>query len=249
MLGRSGAEQPLSVGSVKTNIGHLEAAAGVAGLIKAVLVLRHQAVPASLHFHQLNPHIDLGGAPIRVPTALLERAVGCVGVSSFGFSGTNAHVVLERARGVSLERAGAVSPDRAALNRAVSPGPTAPNRAASPDPRPSLVLPLSARDPAALETLATGWSTALAAPGADLPALCHTAGAGRARFAHRLAIVAADPAAAIAALHQHPPHRHEASRRGWRSCAPARAPPTPAWQPGWPISPRCSAPCWSGATR
>ena len=169
-----GRTRDLPVGSVKTNIGHAEAAAGIAGLIKAVLMLRHQAIPASLHFRRLNPHIDLGGVPITVPVELTPRALRYAGVSSFGFSGTNAHVVLEHAN-VDAE-------DPAA------------------DRRPARVLPLSARDPAALDALAAAWSARLAEPGADFAALCHTAGAGRARFAHRLAVVAADAAAARAAL-------------------------------------------------
>ena len=90
-------DRPLHVGSVKTNIGHPEAAAGVAGLIKAVGMLRNQALPPTLHFKKLNPHIDLGGVDIRVPTELTETEIRAVGVSSFGFSGTNAHIVLERA--------------------------------------------------------------------------------------------------------------------------------------------------------
>ncbi|MGH7030128.1 MAG: type I polyketide synthase, partial [Stellaceae bacterium] len=171
-----GRERPLWVGSVKSNIGHAEAAAGIAGLIKAVLMLRHRAVPASLHFHRLNPHIDLSGAPIAVPTALRQVPdLACVGVSSFGFSGTNAHVVVERA-------------------------PEEPERAA--DPRPLQVLALSARDPAGLDALTERWDEALAAPAADFAALCHTAGAGRARFSHRLAVVAADAAAARQGLDQ-----------------------------------------------
>ena len=100
-----GRRRDLPVGSVKTNIGHAEAAAGIAGLIKAVLMLRHQAIPASLHFRRLNPHIDLGGVPITVPAGLTPRALRYAGVSSFGFSGTNAHVVLERADGGVLEHA------------------------------------------------------------------------------------------------------------------------------------------------
>ncbi|MBS0540050.1 MAG: polyketide synthase, partial [Proteobacteria bacterium] len=76
----AGRRKPLSVGSVKTNIGHTEAAAGVAGLIKAVLMLRHQTVPASLHFKQLNPHIDLGGVPIEVPTATSAAELSRIGV-------------------------------------------------------------------------------------------------------------------------------------------------------------------------
>ncbi|HEY3909040.1 MAG TPA: SDR family NAD(P)-dependent oxidoreductase [Stellaceae bacterium] len=167
-------DRPLWVGSVKSNIGHAEAAAGVAGLIKAVLMLGHSAVPASLHFHQLNPHIDLGDAPLVVPTGLQALPeLASIGVSSFGFSGTNAHVVIERAPPAAERRA---------------------------DPRPLHLLALSARDRAGLETLAERWERALAAPGADFAALCHTAGAGRARLSQRLAVVAADVAAARAEL-------------------------------------------------
>jgi acyl transferase domain-containing protein/SAM-dependent methyltransferase/acyl carrier protein len=226
------------VGSVKTNIGHAEAAAGIAGLIKAVLMLRHQAIPASLHFRRLNPHIELGGVPITVPVELTPRALRYAGVSSFGFSGTNAHVVLERADGGVLERADGGVPERAdggvleradggvlehadggvlehadagvlehadggVLERADAVVPEHANVDAedpAADRRPARVLPLSARDPAALDALAAAWSARLAEPGADFAALCHTAGAGRARFAHRLAVVAADAAAARAAL-------------------------------------------------
>ncbi|MDR3538264.1 MAG: polyketide synthase [Acetobacteraceae bacterium] len=92
-----GRTRPLTVGSVKTNIGHTAAAAGVAGLIKAVLMLRAQAAPPVVHFRAMNPHVTLDGVPVEVPTALMPRALGCVGVSSFGFSGTNAHVVVQRA--------------------------------------------------------------------------------------------------------------------------------------------------------
>ncbi len=141
----AGRAKPLRVGSVKTNIGHTEAAAGIAGLIKAILMLRHQTVPASLHFKSLNPHIDLGGVPIEVPTASTAAELGCVGVSSFGFSGTNAHIVVERA----------------------------PARAVA-DPRSAHLLTLSARDSAALEQLRARWLDALV-PSADLAALARSA--------------------------------------------------------------------------
>ncbi|MBN8902730.1 MAG: type I polyketide synthase, partial [Rhodospirillales bacterium] len=251
-----GRTRELLVGSVKTNIGHAEAAAGVAGLVKAVLMLRHQAVPPTLHFERLNPHIDLGGVPVSVPTALIERDVRVVGVSSFGFSGTNAHVVLERAETaravpVAVAPSAAVAPPVAAAPSVSWPGlsrppttlpheapavvdgrpspamtrggtATAPGTAAVPSQegtgtaavptrggtgtapgtarRPVHALPLSARDPAALEALVAAWSETLADPAADFAALCHTAGAGRARFAHRLAIVAPDAGAARTAL-------------------------------------------------
>jgi len=90
-----------AVGSVKTNIGHLEAAAGIAGLIKAALLLQHGVIPPHLHFSHLNPHIALEGTPFVIPTAAMDWRRGDAprraGVSAFGFGGTNAHVVLEEA--------------------------------------------------------------------------------------------------------------------------------------------------------
>ncbi|HEX4448075.1 MAG TPA: acyltransferase domain-containing protein, partial [Polyangiaceae bacterium] len=92
-------ERALRVGSVKTNIGHLEAAAGMAGLIKVALAMHHGALPPSLHFQKPNPHIDFDGLRIRVQSTLEawepESGRRLAGVSSFGFGGTNAHVVVE----------------------------------------------------------------------------------------------------------------------------------------------------------
>ena len=95
------ASRPLLIGSVKTNLGHLEAAAGITGLIKLVLALRHRAIPPHLHFRTPSPHIPWSELAVRVPDCLMPwepiggRRVG--GVSSFGYSGTNAHVVVEEA--------------------------------------------------------------------------------------------------------------------------------------------------------
>ncbi len=94
-----GRERPLWIGSVKTNIGHLEGAAGIASLIKAVLMLQHRRMPASLHFRAPNPRVDWDSLPIRVVTEARDfedrgRPI-TIGVNAFGFSGTNAHVVLE----------------------------------------------------------------------------------------------------------------------------------------------------------
>ena len=93
------ADAPLPIGSVKTNLGHLETAAGVAGLVKAVLALQHRQIPASLHFETPNPHIDFAALKLRVPVALepFPESDGphFVGVNSFGFGGANAHVILE----------------------------------------------------------------------------------------------------------------------------------------------------------
>src|ERR1700730_501374 len=91
-------EAPLLIGSVKTNLGHLETAAGVAGLLKALLVLKHGCIPASLHFETPNPNIDFVALKLRVPTSLepFPKTSGprMVGVNSFGFGGANAHVLL-----------------------------------------------------------------------------------------------------------------------------------------------------------
>jgi microcystin synthetase protein McyG len=94
------ADEPLLLGSVKTNIGHLEGAAGIAGLIKVVLSLHHRTIPPHLHFQSLNPYIDWGTLPVQIPTTLTDWHTEkklIAGVSSFGFSGTNAHILLEAA--------------------------------------------------------------------------------------------------------------------------------------------------------
>ncbi|EDY22237.1 Erythronolide synthase [Chthoniobacter flavus Ellin428] len=93
------ADEPLTIGSVKTNLGHLETAAGVAGVVKAMLVLKRKQIPANLHFETPNPNIDFEKLRLRVNTTLepLPEAKGprLAGVNSFGFGGANAHVILE----------------------------------------------------------------------------------------------------------------------------------------------------------
>lgn len=92
------ADAPLPIGSIKTNLGHLETAAGIAGLLKAMLVLKHGQIPPSLHFQKPSPHIDFEKLKLRVPTALEPFPDGkgerLAGVNSFGFGGANAHVIL-----------------------------------------------------------------------------------------------------------------------------------------------------------
>jgi acyl transferase domain-containing protein/acyl carrier protein len=94
-----GREQPLRIGSVKTNIGHLEAASGIAGFIKVALAMHHRRLPPSIHFHKPSPYIPFEALRIRVQTTLepWEAADGrrLAGVSSFGFGGTNSHVIVE----------------------------------------------------------------------------------------------------------------------------------------------------------
>jgi acyl transferase domain-containing protein/acyl carrier protein len=186
------AAQPLWVGSVKSNIGHLEPAAGIAGLMKAVLMLQHQQIPASLHFTQPNPHVDWARLPLRIPTALTAwdaAAPRIAGVSSFGLSGTNVHAILEEAPGAA--RAAAAEPEADGDGRA--------DPAAAGEP---CVLPLSARTPAALQALAAAVRDRLASPelAAPLAAIVRTAAVRRSHHAHRLAVAGPTRAAWIAAL-------------------------------------------------
>lgn len=160
--------EPLWIGSVKTNIGHAEAAAGVAGLIKVILSMRRQWLPAHLHFETPNPHLDLERLPARIPVQgqpwRRERQPLRAGVSSFGFSGTNAHVVIEQA---PL---------------------TAPARRSAPE-RARHVLALSARSPSALAELVKSFADWLPNhPDARLADICHAANAGRAHHEYRVAV-------------------------------------------------------------
>ena len=167
VLDRGRGENPLVVGSVKTNLGHLEAAAGVAGLIKAVLSLQREGIPPHLHFQSMNPHIDWGGLRVEVPQQWKPWPRGerprLAGVSGFGFSGTNAHVIVEEA---PLQ-----------------------SRAARTVERPLHLLALSARSEAALEDLGQRYAEVLAEGREDLADICHTANAGRAHFEYRLSAV------------------------------------------------------------
>lgn len=163
-------EVPLWVGSVKTNIGHLEEAAGVTGLIKVILSMQHGQIPPHLHFRNPSPHIDWNKCSIRVPTECTTWDVPrkIAGVSSFGLGGSNAHLVLEEAP---------------------------PPKPALPSGHPSLFT-LSAKSPTALRELAHKYSDFLSAkessiaPAIELADLCHTTHTGRSHFAHRLSIVA-----------------------------------------------------------
>ena len=215
--------KPLLIGSVKTNIGHLESAAGVAGVIKVVLALQHGRIPPHLHFKQASPHIDWQRHPVQVAAEGCAWTAGAAprraGVSSFGFSGTNAHMVLEEAPQARADAA---------------PGTLAPLH----------VLPLSARSRKALQAMACDYAALLVAPGADAGAvagagrgsamasgpgagaaadagartfadIAHSAGTGRSHFAERIAVVAADAQTAGAALLAFANgERHEALHEG-----------------------------------
>ncbi len=177
------AERPLLVGSVKSNLGHLEAAAGVAGLLKVVLSLAAREIPPHLHFRTPNPHIPWGELPVEVPVARRPwngEARRVAGVSSFGMSGTNAHLVVAEAPPEDDGRRPA---------------------GAAPPARPLHLLPLSAKDEPALRQLAGRYARHLALhPEQDLADVCFTAAVGRSRFQHRLAAVGATPAELAASL-------------------------------------------------
>ncbi len=158
------------IGSVKTNIGHALTAAGIAGLIKVLLMLRHGRIPPSLHFNASNPRIDFASTPFFVadqprPWARLDDSPRRAAVSSFGFSGTNAHLLVEEA-------------------------PATPARAAASGP---FVFPVSARSQAALERRCRELAQALtAAPQPDLCDVAHTLTVGRTHWPHRAAFVASE---------------------------------------------------------
>jgi acyl transferase domain-containing protein/acyl carrier protein len=166
-------DRPLMIGSVKTNIGHLESAAGIAGLMKVVLSLQHQQLPPHLHFNQPNPYIPWDELPVKVTTALTPWQTGerprIAGVSSFGASGTNAHVVLEEAPTLALE----------------------PSRVH----RPFHLLTLSAKTPEALTQLTQRYQDYLSTyPNSALGDICFTANTGRSHFTHRLGVVSGSTA-------------------------------------------------------
>ncbi|HMG55397.1 MAG TPA: beta-ketoacyl synthase N-terminal-like domain-containing protein, partial [Kofleriaceae bacterium] len=199
---------PLLVGSVKTNLGHTEAAAGIAGLIKTALALHHGRIPAHLHAEPRNPSIPWAGLAVDIPHRLQDWPGGgprLAGVSSFGFSGTNAHVILEaapqaspspaRAAGVA-ERAGAGAPglarteDRLAVLSARSDEGVRAAAAVRTEDRLDVAV-LSARSEDALRATARRHAQWLAArPALELADVCHTTRTGRSHLEHRLAAVA-----------------------------------------------------------
>jgi microcystin synthetase protein McyG len=177
------ATEPVILGSAKSNMGHLEAAAGIAGLIKVVLSLQHAQIPPNLHFQEPNPHIDWANLPVTVPTTLTDwpAARPCAGVSSFGFSGTNAHVVVEKAPTTTLTPG-------AAINGAHADRETAATDLAN--ERPQHLLTLSAKTEAALTALAHRYVDFFATQDdVALGDLCYSAYTGRNHFEHRLSVV------------------------------------------------------------
>ncbi|MYT14312.1 Acyl transferase domain-containing protein [Streptomyces sp. SceaMP-e96] len=174
-----------AIGSVKSNIGHLETAAGIASLIKAVLQLQHRELAPSLHFRTPNPRIDFDATPFRVNAGRVAWEPGAtprrIGVSSFGIGGTNAHVVLEE------------SPAAGPAPEPVANGPAA--------DRPQLLL-LSARTPQALEAATDRLAGRFAGPDApEVADAAYTLQTGRRPMRHRRAVlVPPDPARAASLL-------------------------------------------------
>jgi acyl transferase domain-containing protein len=187
-------ERPLVIGSVKTNVGHLEAAAGIAGLIKAVLVLEHEQIPAHLHFEKINPHIDWGGVPVEIPLRARPwpRSEGrrLAGVSSFGFSGTNAHVILEEAPKLTPHE-----PQCEPLQH---------------------LLAVSARTESALGKLGESYAEALGEAEVPPGDFCFSINAGRAHFEYRLAVSGSSREQLREALLKALPGRRVVDREGVR---------------------------------
>ncbi len=161
------ADQPLYVGSVKTNLGHTEGAAGVAGLIKIALALHHQQIPASLHLAQKNPTIPWETYQLEIPCETIswpETETAVAGVSAFGIAGTNAHIVASQA-------------------------PT--DNSEPPLLAPTFLLPLSAQTDTALQAVAQNYHAFLMQDNApDLAQILYTAARRQSHLEHRLALVA-----------------------------------------------------------
>ena len=165
-------DRPLIIGTAKTSVGHLESAAGVAGVIKVVLSLRRGMIPRHLHFTQLNPAITLEDIPAVIPVQAIPWPRGqklrIAGLSFFGGSGTIAHMIVEEAPQVHAR------PES--------------------NSRTSQLFCLSAKTPAALDELAGRYERYLANPARiSLSEVCYGAAAGRSHFNHRLAVVSATP--------------------------------------------------------
>jgi acyl transferase domain-containing protein/NADPH:quinone reductase-like Zn-dependent oxidoreductase/surfactin synthase thioesterase subunit/acyl carrier protein len=165
-------DAPLLIGSIKSNIGHLESAAGVSSLFKVILAFKHKTIPGNLHYHKLNPKIDISSIPAKIVTELTpwnvkEGQKRVAGISGFGFTGTNAHIILEEAP--SLE---AIESKR--------------------EERPSHLLILSARSKEALHELIKEYQVFLKTTEERLVDIVYTASIGRNHDLFRMAVIAND---------------------------------------------------------
>ena len=174
------APRPCWLGSVKTNIGHLEPAAGIAGLIKVLLSLQHEEIPPHLHLQKINPYIQLEDSPLQIPTERQKwekrEQPRIAGISSFGFGGTNAHVIVSDEL-IERDEESADYLDDGDLEEA------------SALERPLHLLALSAKSEEALEQMISRYQDFLQSDNnIRVEALCFTANVGRSHFNHRLAI-------------------------------------------------------------
>jgi len=158
-----------AIGSAKPNIGHLDVASGMAGLIKLTLALKHKQIPPSINFNQPNPRIDFAGSPFYVNTKLAPWETNNIprraGVTALGLGGTNAHAILEEAP--TLERVESNNTENKYY-----------------------LLPLSARGPEALQSLAKSYQEFLANQPETLLDICYTASVRRSHHSHRLSVIA-----------------------------------------------------------
>lgn len=188
-------ERPLRVGSVKTNIGHLEPAAGIAGLLKTALCLKHRQLPPSLHFERINPQIP-SNLPLQVQQSLTPwpelnlNQPATAGVSGFSLGGTNCHMVLQEARVQRPEQ-----PPSQSLSRLDKPAPLPPKELNTDTDEPAGVdrpylLPLSARSPHSLLDLAREYQRFLPGnPELGPHDIAHTASTRRSHHSHRAAFI------------------------------------------------------------
>ncbi|WP_437786880.1 type I polyketide synthase [Sorangium sp. So ce1097] len=191
--------RPCTIGTAKSNLGHTEAAAGVAGLIKVALSLKHRVLPPSLHFETPNPDIPFEQLSLRVQTELGAwpdaEAPLIAGVSSFGFGGTNAHVVLTAA--VQPHEAARAAPPHAGAASAAPEAPPATSQETSHATPPTStastaltaqLVPLSAHNPAALTALARAWHKSPSLRNSTLADIAYAASVRRSHHAHRLSL-------------------------------------------------------------
>ena len=176
VIGENRTGRACVIGSVKTNIGHLEAGSGIAGIIKTALVLHHGEVPPNLHFETPNPDIDFKKWMLRVPVAAenLPREDAVAAINSFGFGGTNAHAVLQRAPRQDPDAADGLAQPR--------------------------LFVLSARDAEGLRSIVSRYSAWLATTEETLENICYTLATRRQHGPHRIAIAADSKPEVIAKL-------------------------------------------------
>ena len=183
VIGAAKESTPVAIGSVKTNIGHLEAAAGIAGLIKVIMALKNSTLPPSLHYQSPNPHLDFDALNLQVQTTSSpwpsESEIPIAGVSSFGFGGTNGHLVVTAPPSqpfrFEVQVRGKMHPLK--------------NLNSEPEPGSPFLLPLAAHGEEALRGLVEDFIRLLREGESSLAELCYAAGARRSGYSQRIAVL------------------------------------------------------------